>query len=199
MKTMTTALSLFFLLFNSSSKANNEEIQILATYMRDAQTLVETRAYLRVLNEQHRKGIKVNEKEAWIAADKVEQIAIYGCNCESIEQENMLRSQAYAIAAGIYGILSKDKNDIKLGIKSYLGLIKARELNPYNTDAIKGQAVALNIILSKGWATRKIAAIALGINLEDAQRELIQDLRGFPERKDLQELADKLEAKLKGK
>lgn len=196
MKTLRTLLPIFLVLFCGSSQANLEEIERLAADVREAQVLIETRSFLRGLHQQHTKGTEIDKKEALAVAAKLEKIAIDGCECEDLEQENMLGSQAYALAAGIYGILSKDKKNISLGLKSYKGLIKARELNPDNTDAIKGQAVALNLILAKGWAKRKIAAMALGINLEDAQRELIHDLRGFPDRKDLQRLADQLESKL---
>lgn len=193
MTIMRIVLSIVMVLFCSLCKANKDEIDRLAVYMREAQILIETRSFLRELHDQHEKGTKINKKQALEVADQVEQIAIHGCECENLEQENMLGSQAYALSAGIYGILSKNDKNIKLGIKSYHGLVKARELDPANTDAIKGQAIALNMILSKSWAIRKVVAVALGINLEDARRELVHDLREFPERKDLQLLADKLE------
>lgn len=193
MKKIKTILSIFLILSCGTSAANLEEIEKLAPDMREAQILVETRSFLKGLYEQRNKGIKIDKKEALAVAAKVEQIATHGCECEDLEQENMLGGQAYALAAGIYGILSKDSKDIMLGRKSYHGLIKARELDPNNIDAIKGQAIALNMILAKGWVVSKIAAVVLGINLVDAQRELVHDLRGFPDRKDLQRLADELE------
>jgi len=196
MKIVRIFLSLILIYFCGSTGANSEELEKLALDIGEAKVLVETRSFLKVLYEQQKKGIKIDKKKALAVAEKVEQMAIYGCDCVDILLKNKIGSQAYALASGIYGILSKDSKDIMLGRKSYHGLIKARELDPQNTDAIKGQAVALNLILSKGWALRKIASLALGINLLDAQRELIDDLRGFPDREDLQGLANELEEKL---
>jgi hypothetical protein len=196
MKKLRTLLSLFLVLLCVSAEANNASIERLASEIQEAQLLVETRSFLRELNEQHKKGRTIDKDEALAVAAKLEEIASDGCECEDHEQEKMLGSQAYALAAGIYGILSKDKKDIFLARKSYLGLIKSRELFPDNTDAIKGQAVALNMILDRGWGAGQLAALALGINLKEAQKELIDDLREFPERKDLLRLADQLEDKL---
>lgn len=196
MKILKTVILVVFALFCVSLQANTDELEKLATVMREAQILIETRIFLRGLNEQRKNGTKIDKNKALAVADKAEQIAINGCECEGEQQNNVLRSQAYTLIAGIYGILSKDSRDIKLGKKSYHGLVKARELDPNNTDAIKGQAIALNMILAKGWLVSKIAAMALDINLEDSQRQLIHDLRNFADRKDLQRLADQLEDKL---
>lgn len=190
---MKLTLSIIFILFCGLIQANNEEIERLAPDIPEAKVLVESRLYLKGL---YKNTTKINRKSALRVAAKLEKIGVNGCDCENLEQENMIRSQAYAVAAGIYGILSKVSSDVFLARKSYQGLSKARVYNPNNTDAIKGQAVALKMVLSKGWTARRLAAMALGINLKEAQKELIDDLREFPERADFQKLADELEAKL---
>jgi hypothetical protein len=179
-----------------STHGSTTEIEKLAKIMTEAQTLVETRIFLRGLNEKQKNGIKIDKNAALKVADKIEIIAINGSKCGSKQDNDILRSQAYALVAGINGILSKDNKSIKLGKKSYHSLAKAIELDPNNTDAIKGQAVALNMILNKGWFVRRSTAVALGINLRDAQKDLIDDLRRFPDRLDFDRLANQLEDKL---
>lgn len=196
MKTFKTTITLLFILFCGPVHSSFEELERLATVMSEAQVLIESRIFLKGLNEQLKNGEKIDKNLAFEISAKAERIAINGCDCEEEELDNVLRSQAYVLVAGINGILSKESKSIKLGRKSYHSLAKARELDPGNTDAIKGQAIALNAILSKGWFVRNAAAMALKIDLEDAQKELIDDLRRFPDRSDLERLANQLEDKL---
>lgn len=193
---MKTLIISLLLLLCAPVYSNFNQIEELADTVSEVEVLIETRAFLRELNEQRDNGIKIDEDAVLKVEAKVERIARSGCDCEEEYVNDILRSQAYALVAGINGILAKGSYDIGKGRKSYRALEKARELDPTNTDAVKGQAVALNMILSKSWVVRKLAATALGINLRDAQKELIEDLRGFGDRADLQKLADQLEDKL---
>lgn len=187
---------LFFILSVSVVNANFVEIEKLAPEIKEAQTLVEIKNYLHALRDQRRQGVKTDKKSTLKIADRLEVIAKDGCECESLQNENMIRSQAYTMAAAIYGILAKDTNDVFLGKKSFKALEKARELDPNNVDALKGQAIALNMILKKNWALQRIVSLAIGVNLKEACKELVDLLRDYPERKDLQDLANQLEKNL---
>jgi hypothetical protein len=195
MKISKRTLLIGLILICLPTHSSFNEIEEFSRTIPEAKVLVETRAFIKDLNEKRKKRIKINKSIVFSIATKVEDIASNGCDCDE-ETNLILKSQAHALAAGIYGVLSKDSKSIELGKKSYYGLAKARELNPNNTDAIKGQAVALNMILEKGWVVSKLASMTLGINLKDAQIELIDDLRRFPERGDLEKLAVQLEEKL---
>ena len=157
---------------------------------------MESRAYLQGIKEQVKKDKPFDKEASLVIATELEAIAEDGCECETNHQENIIRSQAYTQVAAVYGIIAKGSFNVNLGMKSFDGLKKARELDPNNTDAIKGQAIALNKILSKNWGIRKMAAVALGMNLKNAARELISDLREYPDRKDLNYWANQLEKKL---
>eukprot|EP00914_Ancora_sagittata_P018955 GHVO01037526.1.p1 GENE.GHVO01037526.1~~GHVO01037526.1.p1 ORF type:complete len:197 (-),score=5.05 GHVO01037526.1:744-1334(-) len=196
MKILKRTLVLTLIFFCASAYSSFNKIEELAAVMSEAKVLVETRVFLKGLNDQRIKGIKIDKAKALEVAARVELIASNENLCLQEEVTNVLRSQAYALVAGINGILSKESRNIILAKKSYHSLAKAKELNPNNTDAIKGQAVALKMVLSKNWVLRKLAATSLGINLRDAQKELIDDLRRFPDRQDFVRLADHLEDKL---
>lgn len=158
-----------------------------------AQTLEETKSYLYKLKNLRNNGKKINKKSALEVAARVEKVAKSPCYSSSEHKENEIQSMGYTMAAAIWGLLSKDTNDIGLGKKSYYALEKARALDPNNLDALKGQAIALSQIVVKNYFIRTAVSVALGINLKEAARELSQNLRDYPERKDLQDLAKKLE------
>ena len=92
----------------------------------------------------------------------------------------------------INGVISKETRSISHGKKSYYTLEKARQLDPRNVDAIRGQGEALKAILSQGFFARNIVSMTLGLDLRKEQRKLIRDLRTFPEHKHLLRLADQL-------
>ncbi len=189
---LKTTIALILILASGLSFSSTNEIERLSSTISEAQVLIETRLFLRELNEQSNSSIEIDKEYALEVAARVEEIATDGRECVDELTNNILRSQAYALVAGINGVLSKESHNIKLGRKSYHYLSKARELDPNNIDAIKGQAVALKMILSKKWHIRKLAAISLGINLQEAKKDLIKDLRRF-DRADLARLADQLQ------
>ncbi|MCP4914294.1 MAG: hypothetical protein GY909_14370 [Oligoflexia bacterium] len=194
---------IFFLFFATNvAHAKFQKIEVLAPEITEAQRLVEIKNKLHQIRKERRKGIKTDEKAKAFEqstlkiADELELIAKNGCECQFIKDENAIKSQALTMAAAIYGILAKDTNSVFLGKKSFKALEKARELDPENLDALKGQAIALNMILKKNWALQKIVSLAIGVNLKDACKELVDLLRDHPERKDLQDLANQLEKNL---
>lgn len=189
-------LPILLLLLSLNTQANFEEIKKLAKDIPEAQTLVDGREYLESIKERVKEGKDIPKKPALKKAEELESIGKKGCKCETQEIENMIKSQAYTQAAAIYGVLSKQSFSVKLGLKSFNHLETARELDSDNTDALKGQAVALNMILSKNGFIQRMAGMALGLNLKDAARELIKDLRASPERSDLQYWARQLEKRL---
>lgn len=195
--------TIFFLsIALSIAHAKFQKIEVLALGIPEAQRLVEIKNKLHQIRKERRKGVKTDEKAKAFEqstleiADELELIAKNGCDCRLMKDENAIKSQALTMAAAIYGILAKDTNSVFLGKKSFKALEKARELDPENLDALKGQAIALNMILKKNWALQRIVSIAIGVNLKEACKELVDLLRDYPERKDLQDLAKQLEKNL---
>ena len=190
MNVVKIAVLVVLTLFSLSSGANYRElIEDLALEIEEAKVVHEAGLFVSELNQLRKEGKAFDKKTAMEISDIVEEVAIHGCDCED-EINVMIRSQAHTIVGAITGIVSKDSKDVFLGNKSFDSLDKARQIDPNNTDAIKGQAVALKLILSENWLVRKnLISAALGISLNEAKKELISDLRRFPKREDLQNLA----------
>ncbi len=174
-------------LFSLNIQANMEE---LATYIDEARVLVETREYLKTVKDDLSTGGRLDRQTLSLFEKKLERIAKQGCDCE--DKENIIRAQAYAMIGTINGVISKETRSISHGKKSYYTLEKARQLDPRNVDAIRGQGEALKAILSQGFFARNIVSMTLGLDLRKEQRKLIRDLRTFPEHKHLLRLADQL-------
>ncbi|MEC7275978.1 MAG: hypothetical protein VXV96_06630 [Bdellovibrionota bacterium] len=183
MKTIILVVALFSL----NIQANMEE---LATYIDEARVLVETREYLKTVKDDLATGGRLDRQTLSSFENKLERIAIRGCDCEN--NEKIIRAQAYAMIGTINGVISKETRSISHGKKSYQDLEKARELDPRNVDAIRGQGEALKAILSQGFFSRNIVSMTLGLDLRKEQRKLIRDLKTFTEHKHLLRLAEQL-------
>ncbi|MDC1175594.1 hypothetical protein OAT67_09355 [Bacteriovoracaceae bacterium] len=130
----TLSLILFISLSISSTLACHSE----------AQFLKDTKSYLYKMRDLRKNGKTIHKKSALKVASNLERVAKNSCVSSDEHMENEIQSMAYTMAAAIWGILSKDTNDIGLGKKSYYALEKARQLDPNNLDALKGQAIALS-------------------------------------------------------
>lgn len=179
--------SFLALLLSLCAFANMEEY---ATYIDEARVLVETRDYLKTVKEDLSAGGRLDRRKLSHYEVKLERIGRQGCECEG--ESRIIRAQAYALIGAINGVISKETKSISHGKKSYYSLERARELDPRNVDAIRGQGEALKAILSQGFFARNIVSMALGINLERERKEIIRDLRTFKDNRLLLRLADQL-------
>lgn len=182
----TLALLLIFL-----SLPIHSSVEEFANTIAEARVLVEARDYLKVVKEELSQGLGLDRRKLSELEITLEKIGKEGCDCPS---ENLIiRAQAYALVGAINGVISKETRSISHGKKSYHTLARARQLDPRNIDAIRGQAEALKRILKEGAILRTMAAVTLGINIKSEKRKLIKDLRTFKDHPILLKLADQLE------
>ncbi|MCR9203929.1 MAG: hypothetical protein NXH75_05100 [Halobacteriovoraceae bacterium] len=177
-------------LFSTNTFAN---IEVFADDIVEARVLVDSRNYLKEVRlELNRAGSLSQElsQELLELEEILEVIAKNGCDCPA--ENNLIRGQAYALIGAINGVLSKETKSLALGKKSYQSLARARELDPRNIDAIRGQGEALKAILKEGMIVRGIVSVTLGLNLKRERKNLIRDLRTFGNNTILQRLADQL-------
>jgi hypothetical protein len=181
----------FFLLgltlFSLANLASYEDL--VGEYV-EAQILVDARNYLKVIKDDLNQGRGLNKQGLLELEKDLGPIARTGCVCPQVN--HLIRAQAYALIGAINGVISKETKSISHGKKSYHKLVRARELDPRNVDAIRGQGEALKAILNQGFFARNIVAMTLGVNLTKETRQLISDLRTFKDNRILLRLADQL-------
>ena len=178
-------------LLSFKSFANYED---LAGEYVEAQVLVDIRNNLKEVQVDIEAGRGINKFELLNLEKDLEPVAQKGCVCPEVN--HLIRGQAYALIGAINGVIARETNSISHGKKSYHTLVRAREIDPKNVDAIRGQGEALKAIFNQGFFARNIVAVAIGVNLKKAAKQLVKDLRTFKDNPMLLRLADELSSRI---
>lgn len=184
---MKTLLLIGFTLLSLNSYSNYES---LASEYVEAQILLDIRNDLKEVQRDIEAGRGINKFELLNFEKDLEPIAEKGCVCPQVN--HLIRGQAYALIGAINGVIARETKSIGHGKKSYHTLVRAREVDPRNVDAIRGQGEALKAIFKQGFFARNIVTLAIGVNLKKEARQLVKDLRTFKDNAILLRLAGQL-------